>query len=73
MQWSDEATIGYNAAGEYYMNHPLSGLLEANLIGCVHVPESPWNNVIYDLVPGELILNGTTETPPSTIGIVLLS
>ena len=66
MTWSDEATIGFNAAGDHYENHPLSGLLTANAIDCVHDTgdESAvfTNNVVYDLVP--TVANPTTPIPP---------
>ena len=68
MEWSDEATIGFNAGGDLFENHPLSGSLEANAIDCVHVTQgSVLNNVIYDLVPGEL-MTGTTPPPLSSVG-----
>lgn len=70
VSWSDEATIGYNAAGDFFMNHPLSGRLHANAIGCVHVTAEdavPINNVVYDLVPG--MVNMSTPNPiRSTLG-----
>ena len=61
VQWSDGSVIGFNAAGSYYTNHPLSGLISARDIDCVHSPGSEWNNVVYDVNP-----NGTTifEPPP---------
>ena len=67
IEWSDEATIGFDAGGEFYTNHPLSGQFVSNAIDCVHQPDSVWNNVIYDLVP-ESIMNGTTPEPPTTVG-----
>ena len=70
MQWSDEGTIGFNAAGEFFRNHPLTGLPQANAIACDHqTVDSPWNNVIYDLVPNPESLNGMTPEPPSSIGM----
>ena len=74
MEWSDEATIGFNAAGDFYSNHPLSGRLHANGIGCVHTdPDGETvvliNNVIYDLVPSTVNMS----TPPpntQTLGTV---
>ena len=67
MGWSGEGVIGFNAAGTHYDNHPLSGTLQSNLVACVHFPDSLWNNVIYDLVPGSLI-DGTTPPPFNSIG-----
>ena len=73
MEWSDEATIGFNAASDFYANHPLSGQLQANAIGCVHTdPNSESivliNNVIYDLVPS-IPNNSTPPTISKTLGI----
>ena len=69
IEWSDEAVIGYNAGGEYNTTHPLSGTLQANAIDCVHInANSTVNNVVYDLVPGELN-DGPTPTPPSSLGM----
>ena len=71
MEWSDEATIGYNAGGEYNASHPLSGTLFANAIDCLHINVNETvNNIIYDLVPGELNA-GTTPPPPSSLGMCL--
>ena len=69
MKWSNEATIGWNAGGELYANHPLSGLPAANEIACVHrIQSSDLNNVIYDLVPGVLFPAEATPPPLSSIG-----
>ena len=67
VSWSDEAGIGFNAGGEYYGNHPFSGQFVANAIDCVHNPDSPWNNVIFDLVPGP-VMTGTTPEPSLYVG-----
>ena len=69
LQWSNEATIGFNAGGEFYDNHPLSGEPHANSIACVHIGDNTtWNNVIYDLVPDGIVPNGTTPVLPVSIG-----
>ena len=70
MGWSDEATIGFNAASDFFENHPLGGELHANTIGCVHLLHGViLNNVIYDLVP--LGVNSTTPPPPpSSLGMI---
>ena len=73
VSWSDGATIGYNAAGDFFENHPLSGLLHANTIGCVHVTEEnmvPINNVVYDLVPTGMVNMTTPPTIRHTLGMV---
>ena len=71
MQWSDDGTIGWNAAGEQFDNHPLSGLPEANDIACVHQNQangSVWNNVVFDLVPEDLLVGEPTPPPLDTLG-----
>ena len=70
MEWSDAATIGYNAGGEYNASHPLSGTLLANAVDCLHSNINvAVNNIIFDLVPGELNA-GTTPPPPSSLGML---
>ena len=46
--WSGRATVGFNAGGSYYVNHPLSGSRLSTAIACVN-PNSEWNNIVYDL------------------------
>ena len=40
------ATIGFNARGEYYQNHPFSGLSVANNVACNGLQ---WNTLVYRL------------------------
>ena len=69
IEWSDESIIGYNAGGEYNETHPLSGTLLANAVDCLHINTNVTvNNIIYDLVRGELN-EGPTPTPPSSLGM----
>lgn len=49
LRWAGErSTIGFNAGGEYYANHPLSGQPFSNAIACLN-NVSIWNNIVYDL------------------------
>jgi len=51
MQWSglyNYPTIGFNAAGTLFANHPLTGRQEANDIDCIS-DNQPYNNVVYKL------------------------
>lgn len=66
--------IGFNAGGDYFDNHPLSGLPQANSIACVHVNVgSDWNNQVYNLVPVPGAFTGLlTPEPPSSIGMCSL-
>ena len=71
MEWSDEATIGYNAGGEYNASHPLSGTLLANAVDCLHSNINVTvNNIILNLVPGVSTI-GTAEPPVLTFGMLL--
>ena len=49
MEWGDDATIGFNAAGDYYENHILSVTSQASDIACVNSAFSEWSNVVYRL------------------------
>lgn len=52
MQWSGywrHATVGHNAAGEHYRNHPLTGYPQVKEIGCKGPHSSDINNVLYKL------------------------
>ena len=51
MQWSGlwrYPTIGYNAAGTLFANHPLTGRVEANEIDC-YSNGSQYTNVVYKI------------------------
>ena len=68
--WAGEATIGFNSGGDYYQNHPLSGLSLSNAIACVH-NDSEWNNVVYNIVPDpSMLTDDPTPEPASSIGKV---
>ena len=47
LEWSG-GTIGFNAAGNLYHNHRLSGVFARN-IACLNAPVTNWTNVIYQL------------------------
>lgn len=52
MEWSGlyrHATVGFNAFGEHYFNHRLSGFSVVNTIACEGPADSEWNNVMYRL------------------------
>ena len=48
LNWPGRTTIGFNAGGEYYANHPLSLKPFANAVACFY-NDSLWTNIIYDL------------------------
>ena len=57
--WSGRrSTIGFNAGGDYYANHPLSSQPFSNAVACLN-RRSIWNNILYDL---------TSPTENSTLG-----
>ena len=64
MGWARQATIGYNAAGDVYENHRLTGSLlsPANSIACDNSPSSVWSNVVYKISLDSP--NITTPLPP---------
>ena len=65
LEWSDEATIGYNAGGEYD-SHPLSGTLLANAVDCLHSDINVTvNNVILKLSSGAPYV--TSPIPTGTV------
>ena len=69
LNWAGEATIGFNAGGDYYENHLLSGLSLSNAVACVH-NDSMWNNVIFNLVPDPTMLTtDPTPEPPTSLGM----
>ena len=53
LNWAGSAaTIGFNAGGEYFADHPVSRLHFSNAVACMdHL--SVWNNVLYDLTSTE--------------------
>lgn len=74
MQWPGAATIGFNAVdGMVYANHPFSGTSDADFIDCVNMPESVWNNVIYDLAPEFYIGRSNITASPPPYGSCVLN
>lgn len=61
LSWSRATTIGYNAAGRIFENHPSSGR-NARDIACTNAPASNWTNILYDLSSSAI-----TITNPPTI------
>lgn len=70
LTWPGSAIIGFNAPLMDYTNDPFSGN-SADSIACTHLI-SPWNNIVYDLQPGTVILP-TTPEPSSFIGLSYLN
>ena len=49
MNWAYGPTIGFNAAGEYYVNHPNTGSTSGEEIACLNSPSSEWYNLVYKI------------------------
>ena len=65
LQWSyNGPTIGYNAGGAYFKNHPNTGSFAAHEIACLNSPQSDWYNVVYNL---SVSLSAGTLAPPPTV------
>ena len=49
--WWPFSTIGYNAAGLFYENHPFTGQSFVSDIACINMKKSniEWSNVVYKL------------------------
>ena len=62
MEWSRGATIGFNAAGQIYENHPFSGSENVHEIACVNSPDLEWSNLVYKLTNESL---GPLPDPPT--------
>ena len=62
MEWTfNGATIGYNAGGDYFQNHPNTESPMAHEIACLN-PDSVWNNVAYKI---SVDIEGTHAPPPT--------
>ena len=74
MNWANSPTIGFNAAGNHYANHPNTGSSSGQEIACLHSPFSEWYNLVYELsLPN--VTNQTTELstiePRKTIDVII--
>ena len=58
MNWAFGPTIGFNAAGDYYVNHPNTGSRNGEEIACLNSPTSEWYNLVYEIS----FPNATNET-----------
>lgn len=54
MTWSGNATIGFNAGGSHFENHPLSGTSSAKSIACMNY-DTVWANLVFKLTPNGII------------------
>ena len=65
MNWSgynSATSIGFNAAGDYFVNDPYSGSSFAHGIACRNSPISQWYNLVYEIsLPNAT--NVTAELP----------
>ena len=63
MNWAYSPTIGFNAAGSSFANHPNTGSSSAEEIACLNSPDSQWYNVVYQIS----LPNATNQTSLPTI------
>ena len=49
MNWAYGPTIGFNAAGDYYVNHPNTGSTNGEEIACLNFPTNEWYNLVYEI------------------------
>lgn len=49
MNWAYRPTIGFNAAGDYFVNHPNTGSSSGEEIACLNSPISQWYNLVYEI------------------------
>ena len=49
MNWAYRPTIGFNAAGGYFVNHPNTGSTSGEEIACLNSPISQWYNLVYGI------------------------
>ena len=59
--WSRGATIGYNAAGDFFANHDFSGD-SAERIDCINLPVSNYSNVVYQLSIEDITVTDSRPT-----------
>ena len=51
MSWHGNATVGFNAGGTLFENHPLTGTSSANSVACLSYSTTVWMNLVYKLTP----------------------
>lgn len=52
VSWHGSATVGFNAGGTWFENHPLSGTRNVASVACLNSTRSVWTNLVYKLTPG---------------------
>ena len=68
LNWARGPTIGYNAASDFYINHPATGADDADIIDCTNGP-----GTYYHLVYNISAENFVTPEPPTPVepGIII--
>jgi len=62
INWARSPSIGFNAAGRVFDNHPLAGNPSASAIDCNG--DNMWNNVIYNLTGYSLNITAPPSVEP---------
>lgn len=51
VSWHGNATVGFNAGGTWFENHPFSGTRNVASVSCLNTTTSVWTNLVYKLTP----------------------
>lgn len=51
MSWNGNATVGFNAGGTWFENHPLSGTSKIDSVACLNYTSAVWTSLVYKLTP----------------------
>ncbi len=60
VSWHGNATVGFNAGGTWFENHPFSGTRNVASVSCLNSTTSVWTNLVYKLTPDGKLLIPTT-------------
>lgn len=53
LNWDQtEASIGFSAGSDFFVNHPLSQTSNVNNIACLNASFSDWTNIVYKISEG---------------------
>ena len=51
VSWYGNATVGFNAGGTWFENHPLSGTSSVSSVACLNSTGGIWTTLVYKLTP----------------------
>ena len=71
LNWARGPTIGYNAASDYYANHPDTGADDADIIDCTNGPDT-YYNVWYNIsIENFIPPSPTPPVEPGQLGLLV--